>query len=127
MSFLFRDGKPVEENTEKYSVKREGRKQSIVIKAAQLDDVAEYTCIAENVKTKTELELKDSEENIEVIEQETKEQIVTKGQDMTFTIKFKKTLHRKPDIKWMFSGKEIIISERVSHSNSLGHIIVRNH
>lgn len=104
----------MEEKPEKYSVKKEGRKQSIVIKEAQMEDIAEYTCIAENVKTKTELELKGSEEKIEIVEQKIKEQIATKGQDMTFTIEFKTSLHRKPSVQWMFKGKEIVTSERVS-------------
>ena len=114
MFFVYiRDGKPLEEKPEKVVVKKEGRKQSVVIKEAKMEDIAEYTCIAENVKTKTELELKGSEEKIEVVEQKAKEQIATKGQDMTFTIEFKKSLHRKPSVQWTFKGKEIVTSERV--------------
>ena len=99
------------------SVKREGRKQSIVIKTAQIDDVAEYTCVAENVKTKTELELKGSEEKIEAVEEEIKEETATKGQDMTYKVEFKKELHRKPEVQWLFNDKEIKTSERVSLKN----------
>ena len=104
----------MEEKPEKYVGKKEGRKRSIVIKEAAMEDVAEYTCVAENVKTKTELELKGSEEEIETVEQEVKEQVATKGQDMTFKVDFKKELHRKPSVKWMKNGKEVETSERVS-------------
>ena len=99
-----RDGKPLEEKPEKVVVKKEGRKRSIVIKEATKEDIAEYTCVAENVKTKTELELKGSEEQIEAVEQEVKEQVATKGQDMTFRVDFKKELHRKPNVKLMKNG-----------------------
>merc|ERR1712226_398925 len=108
-----KDGKPLEEKSEKYVVKKEGRKQSIVIKEAAMEDVAEFTCIAENVKTKTELELKGSEEKIETVEQEVKEQVATKGQEMSFRVDFKKELHRKPSVKWMKDGKEVEASDRV--------------
>ena len=111
-----RDGKPLEEQTEKYTVKKEGRKQSVVIRDAKIEDVAEYTCVAENVKTKTELELKGSEEKIETVVQEVKEQIATKGQETSYRVDFKKELHRKPSVKWMFNGKEVdVSSERVSY------------
>ena len=111
--YHYRDGKPLEEQPEKYVVTKQGRKQSIVIKDAKIEDVAEYTCVAENVKTKTELELKGSEEKIEAVEQEVKEQIATKGQDMTYKIDFKKELHRKPTVQWSFGGKDVMTSERV--------------
>jgi len=109
-----KDGKPLEETSENYTVKKEGRKQSVVIKAANIEDVAEYTCVAENVKTKTELELKGSEEKIETVVQEVIEQVATKGQETSYRVEFKKELHRKPSVKWMFNGKEVdVSSERV--------------
>ena len=112
---LFRDGKPVQEKSENVEVKKQGRKQSIIIKDAKIEDVAVYTCVAENVKTKTELELKGSEEKIETVTKEVKEQVVTKGQDMSYKVDFKKELHRKPNVKWMFKNKEVdTSSERVS-------------
>ena len=61
-----------------------------MIREAAIEDVAEFTCIAENVKTKTELELKGSEEKIETVAQEVKEQVATKGQEMSFRVDFKK-------------------------------------
>lgn len=80
---------------------------------AAKEDIAEYTCVAENVKTKTELELKGSEEQIEAVELEVKEQVATKGQDMTFRVDFKKELHRKPSVKLMKNGNEVESSERI--------------
>merc|ERR550539_884600 len=111
---FFRDGKPVQEKSENVEVKKQGRKQSIIIKDAKIEDVAVYTCVAENVKTKTELELKGSEEKIETVTKEVKEQVVTKGQDMSYKVDFKKELHRKPNVKWMFNNKEVdTSSERI--------------
>ena len=78
-----------------------------------MEDVAEFTCVAENVKTKTELELKGSEEKIETVEQEIKEHVATKGQDMSFRVDFKKELHRKPSVTWMKDGKEVESSDKV--------------
>ena len=103
----------MEEKPEKVVVKKDGRKRSIVIKEATKEDIAEYTCVAENVKTKTELELKGSEEQIEAVDLEVKEKVATKGQDMTFRVDFKNELHRKPSVKLMKNGKEIESSERV--------------
>ena len=94
-------------------MKKEGRKQSIIIQKADMKDVAEFTCVAENVKTKTELELKGSEEKIETVQTD-KEKVATKGQDMSFRVDFKKELHRKPSVKWMKDGKEVESSDRVS-------------
>ena len=46
--------------------KAEGDSHSLVIKNATIEDVGEYICQAENVTSKTELEVQSKEEKIEV-------------------------------------------------------------
>jgi hypothetical protein len=94
----------------------ESASRTIVIKNASIDDVGKYTCVAENVKTETELELKGAEEVIEVATEEIeKEQVAIKGQEMTFTINFRKSYLEKPAVQWLFKSKSIVTSERVIH------------
>ena len=110
----FRDGSVIEAS-EKITtiVDKASRKHSIVIKGASIEDVAEYTCQAENVTSKTELEVKSQEEKIE-IEETTKEQVGIKGQDITFSVNFKQTYGSKPAAKWLFNSQELTESERLS-------------
>ena len=108
-----KDGKPLEMST-KYSVQKEGTSQTMTIKNASIEDVASYTCIAENVRTRTDLELTGAEEKIEILKSSDKEQVVKKGQDMTFNIELAANQLQKPQTSWLFKGKEIVSSERVS-------------
>ena len=113
MICVFRDGAAVTESS-KYSFEVEGASKTIVIKAASIEDVGKYTCLAENVRTETELELKGAEETIEVVSEELqKEEVAIKGQEMTYTINFKKSYLEKPKVQWLFKSKTIITSERV--------------
>ena len=107
----FRDGSAVEAS-ENVETVVENEVHKLRIKKASIIDVGQYTCQAENVTSKTELEVK-SEEKIE-IEEVTKEQIGTKGQDITFTVNFKQTYGSKPDAKWIFNNQELKESERIT-------------
>jgi hypothetical protein len=92
----------------------DGASKTIVIKNASIEDIGKYTCVAENVRTETDLELKGSAETIEVVQEElVKDQVAIKGQDMTFTINFKKTYLEKPNVQWLFKSKSLVTSERV--------------
>ena len=53
----FRDGKEIEEG-EKYAFKRDGRRRSLVIKEAALDDKAKYECFLPEDKVSTKLFVK---------------------------------------------------------------------
>jgi hypothetical protein len=108
-----RNGTLVEESA-KYSIQVDGETHTLIIKASTVEDVGEYTCVAENVRSQTELEVKGEEENIE-LEDSQKEQVGVKGQDVTFTVQFKRTYGSKPEVKWSFNGKEITTTERVSY------------
>ena len=93
----------------------DGASRTIVIKGASIEDVGQYTCVAENVRTQTELELKGGEEKIELdMTGVEKEQVAIKGQDMKFTINFQKSYLEKPKVEWLFNSQTIVTSERVS-------------
>ena len=109
-----RDGQQIEESG-KYTFQTDGTSRTIIIKNATLEDVAEYTCIAENVRTYTELELEGEEEKVELLLSEIKTDVtVKKGEEVTFTAPFAKTMAKKPVMQWLFNGTEIKSSERVS-------------
>merc|ERR1719376_1160759 len=115
-----KNGEPLSftESSTKYCVEKRGTTQAIIIKDASIADIAEYTCVAENVKTRTELELKaaskdEKEEKVEVTETSNKEQVCRKGQDMTFKVKLSGNQLQKPKVTWLFKGQEITSSERI--------------
>jgi hypothetical protein len=128
---LCRDGKQIEESN-KYSFQTDGASRTIIIKNATLEDVAEYTCVAENVKTCTELELEGEEERVELLLSEIRTDVtVKKGEEVTFTAPFSKTMAKKPAVQWFFNGAEIKTSERVSfylflNYLSIGVLSIRN-
>merc|ERR550532_3477806 len=81
-----RDGAKV--SAAKMETKAEGDSHSLVIKNATIEDVGEYICQAENVTSKTELEVQSKEEKIEV-ENHIMQQMGIKGQDITHVLNFK--------------------------------------
>ena len=82
-----------------------------------MEDVAEYTCIAENVRTSTELELEGEEEKVELLLSEVRTDVtVKKGEEVTFSTPFAKTMAKKPIVQWFFNSAEVRTSERVSCS-----------
>ena len=100
--------------SDKYSFETEGTTKTIIIKNASIEDVAEYVCVAETVRTFTELELEDKEEKIEFAADTMKsEMTMKKGEDVVFTIPFKSTLAKKPTVTWLFKSSELKISEKV--------------
>lgn len=114
MHLFFREGKEITENS-KYSFETAGDTRTIIIKNASLEDVAQYTCVAENVRSTTELELEGKEERIEFVMSEIKtESTIKKGEEVTFTLPFSKTMAKKPNMQWFFNGSELKTSERVS-------------
>ena len=109
-----RDGAPVAPS-DKIESKVEDESHILIIKEATIEDVGEYTCQAENVTSKTELEVKSEDEKVEIEEtSHSKDQVGTKGQDITFNINFKQELGGKPKAIWSFNSKEVTESERVS-------------
>ncbi len=89
-----------------------------MVRRASLEDIARYSCQAENVRAQTELELRGADEKIEVADDaETagdRAKDVTKGQDVVFTVPFGKGLLKTPEAEWTFQGKRLQDSERVS-------------
>ena len=109
-----KDGAEVTES-EKYSFETEGTTKTIIIKNASIEDVAEYVCVAETVRTVTELELEDKEETIEFAQEAMKsEMTMKKGEDVVFTVPFKTTLAKKPTVTWLFKSSELKSSEKVN-------------
>ena len=76
-----RDGAKV--SAAKMETKAEGDSHSLVIKNATIEDVGEYICQAENVTSKTELEVQSKEEKIEV-ENHIMQQMGIKGENIFF-------------------------------------------
>merc|ERR1711902_246728 len=108
-----KDGQEVK-SCDKYTFETEGTSRTIIIKNASIEDVAEYTCVAETVKTITELELDDKEEKIEFAQNEMKQEMtMKKGEDVVFTVPFKSTLAKKPSVTWMFKSTELKTSEKI--------------
>ena len=70
--------------------------------------------MAENVRTSTELELEGQEEKIEFILTEIKTEVsIKKGEEVTFTLPFAKTMAKKPNMEWFYNDKPITTSEKV--------------
>ena len=100
--------------SDKYRFASKGESRTITIKTASLEDVAEYTCVAENVCTTTELELEGEEERIELILAKTKTEVtIKKGEEVNFSLPFAKTMAKKPNMQWFYNGAEIKTSEKV--------------
>lgn len=109
-----KEGKEIVES-DKYMFECDGTTRTIIIKQASIGDVAEYTCVADTVRTSTELELEGQEQKIEFKQQEVqKEQTIKKGEDVTFTVPFAETLAKKPTVQWMYKSTEIKTSEKVN-------------
>merc|ERR1711899_722851 len=106
-----RDGEELK-SAPNIETKAEKDEHTLVIKKAAIDDVGEYVCQAENVTSKTELEVQSKQEKIEV-ENHIMQQMGIKGQDITFVLNFK-NFGRKPEAKWYFKEKQISSSDRVS-------------
>lgn len=120
--FLFvfdRNGKVISASS-KYRIEVSSSTHTLVIKNGAMDDIAQYTCVAENVKTQTELELKGADEKLEIDESKLeREVIVTKGQDVTFTVPLVKSSLQKPNVEWKFQGQEIRKSEKVGAKHNI--------
>ena len=87
---------------------------TLLIRNVCVEDIAEYTCVAENVRTKTHLELTaEKEEKVQVESSSPAEQVCKKGQDMNFKVNLAANQLKEPTVKWMFNGKEMKSSERV--------------
>ena len=99
-----------------------------MIKSASVDDIAAYSCAAENVRMQTELELRGGDEKIEVgedsVPEDMRRQDVTKGADVTFTVPFGKSVLKKPDAQWTFGGKRLENTDRISIATSRTHATV---
>lgn len=109
----FKDGAEVTAS-DKFETKVEKDSHKLKIRKASVLEVGEYTCQAENVTSKTEVEVKSSEEKVEMDETTySKDQVGIKGQDITFKVNFKQELGSKPKASWSFNGKEITQSERI--------------
>lgn len=108
----FKDGAEVTQS-EKVESKVEEDAHVLTIKGASIEDVGEYTCQAENVTSKTELEVQSQEEKIEIDQSSySKDQVGTKGQDITFSVNFNQ-IGSKPKAQWFFNGQEVSKTERI--------------
>ena len=70
-------------------------------------------CIHIKVRTTTELELK-GDYTLEIAEASIhREEVVTKGQDVTLTVPLVKGALQRPQVQWFFQGQAIKESEKV--------------
>ena len=97
-----RDGAKV--SAAKMETKAEGDSHSLVIKNATIEDVGEYICQAENVTSKTELEVQSKEEKIEV-ENHIMQQMGIKGENI-YQIMPTTLLLAHPDLKMSCIGQK---------------------
>ena len=94
-------------------IEKSGNKRSLLIKNVSIEDVAEYTCVAENIRTTTDLELVGGSSQIVIKNEEVSyEQVAIKGQDITFNIPFEQC-PKKPQVQWFYQGTQIETSEKV--------------
>ena len=71
------------------------------------------------VRTTTELELK-GDYTLEIAEASIhREEVVTKGQDVTLTVPLVKGALQRPQAQWFFQGKAIKESEKVRTANPI--------
>jgi len=104
----------IEGSSSKYQIEKSGTTVTMIIKNVNVQDIAEYTCVAENVRTRTELELSaEKEEEVIVDNSSPAEQVCRKGQDMTFSVNLKSNQLQKPTVQWIFNGQQIKTSERI--------------
>ena len=103
-------------SSSKYVIESSGAYHSLTIKNGSVEDIAHYTCIAENVRMQTDLELKGADDQIDFNREDLKTDIITtKGQDVTLKVPFKKTAIQKPEVSFKFNGQEVAQkSERVT-------------
>jgi len=119
-----KDGENIQESN-KYVFQTDGVSRSIIIKNATIEDVAQYMCVAENVRTFTELDLEGKEEKLEYKKSEVNTDVnATKGDDVTFTVPFTKTSAKKPSVQWFFNGSEIHTSEKFLMTVTKKHISI---
>ncbi|XP_031619550.1 titin-like isoform X6 [Contarinia nasturtii] len=95
-----KNGKPIKDGP-KHSIDVEGTVRRLVIKDADDDDIANYTCIAGNTKSNTQVKLEENQlpPTIQLKENVYK---VQENEDVTFTIPF--TGSPKPEAEWFTSG-----------------------
>ena len=107
----------IDSSTSKYSLESSGASHVLVVRRASLEDLARYSCQAENVRAQTELELRGADEKIEVDFGEAanadRARDATKGQDVVFTVPFGKGLLKTPEAEWTFQGKKLESNEKV--------------
>ncbi len=97
-----------------------------MLRSASLEDIASYSCQAENVRMQTDLELRGADVKIEVGDEADGERSrdAEKGQEVTFTVPFGKELVKKPEAEWSFQGKRLEESDRVTITTSRTHATI---
>ena len=91
----------------KYHFESAGCSYTLIIKNASMEDIAQYTCVAENVQTQTDLELTGGDEPIVLAEAVESQVDVIKGQEICLTTTFTKESLQTPKVQWFFQGQLI--------------------
>eukprot|EP00095_Tigriopus_kingsejongensis_P003097 snap_masked-scaffold1025_size69488-processed-gene-0.4 protein:Tk03097 transcript:snap_masked-scaffold1025_size69488-processed-gene-0.4-mRNA-1 annotation:"hypothetical protein D910_05908" len=99
--------------SQKYAFEEAGCTYTLVIRNATREDIAQYTCIAENVTTQTDLELQGGDEALEFANDLERTVDVTKGQDVTLTARLAKTALQTPNAQWFFQSTKIETNEKI--------------
>merc|ERR1712106_272205 len=90
--------------SDKYVIKKAGKKRTLIVKNVSQVDAVEYSCILANLKTSCKLNVVLLESAPTVEKQYSKqEMVVNKGQDVTLKVPFKAT--PKPKAFWYHKGQ----------------------
>jgi len=98
----------------KYSVDRDGMNATLLIRNICAEDVAEYACVAKNIRSKIHLELNTKENP--VLSSVPEVMAVSKGQDVKVTSKLSSShLDRNDRIQW-HKNKKFLLDERSKYT-----------
>lgn len=107
----YKNGKEITPST-KYVIVKDENVRKLIVLNAQDDDVAEYSCVACNVKTTSTLKVEDIQIPPTIsLNDNDRVYKVKEEEDVTFNIKF--TASPKPEVEWYTNNKLIKKSPRV--------------
>ncbi|KAG8223454.1 hypothetical protein J437_LFUL001947 [Ladona fulva] len=111
-----RNGKTIKKS-EKYKMISEGSVRKLLIKKCTLEDQAEYTCVAVNVRSSSRLKVEILETDPRIhLDSLQKEYKIKKGEDVTFIVNY--SAIPQPRDEWFVNGKIVKKTKRITQSLS---------
>lgn len=102
-------------SSERYQITSEGSVKKLVVKNVTIEDQAEYSCVALNVKSTSKLKVEIIETAPKInVESLKKEYRVKKGDDVTIEVKF--TATPPPQDEWFINGKLVKKSPKIKQT-----------